>query len=88
MKRKQPIIIDRYGITRFKENKIVSLLLETGPFDMNSLAVRSFSPADRMQFAQLIGYSVKDYCKLSYTSNKSCNKSYDRAAKLLKKEKR
>ena len=55
---------------RFRENKIVSHLLETYT-DMNKIAMMDFSDEDRMQFAQLIGYSVSGYSDLSYVSDES-----------------
>lgn len=51
---------------RFKANPIVRFLLDAGPYDMNKLAMMTFSAADRSQFAQLIGYSVDGFCELSY----------------------
>ncbi|MCA7900711.1 hypothetical protein LGM39_15130 [Burkholderia cepacia] len=71
----QPIITDRIGTLRFKENAIVRYLLDNGGIDMNKLAMLEFTDADREQFAQLIGYSVSGYGELSYVSDES----YDRA---------
>jgi hypothetical protein len=62
------------GVERFKENKIVSYLLDAGPIDMNALAIMRFSNEDREQFAQLIGYSVCGFCELSYVSEDTKNK--------------
>lgn len=67
----QPIALDKNNTPRFKENKIVTFLLDNGPNDMNSLARIPFENNDREQFAQLIGYSVGGYCELSYVSNES-----------------
>jgi hypothetical protein len=57
-------------VLRFKENKIVTHLLECGKqrlrVDMNSIAVEDFSAEDRAQFAQLIGYSLSGAGDLSY----------------------
>lgn len=61
----QPVVL-AHNVIRFKENKIVRLLLERGPFDMNALALMDFSDDDRTQFAQLIGYSVSGFGDLSY----------------------
>ena len=52
--------------SRFVENEIVSYLLENGGIDMNQLAMLDFSNEDRVQFAQLIGYSVSGFQSLSY----------------------
>ena len=62
---------------RFRENKIVSHLLDTYT-DMNKLARIDFTDEDRMQFAQLIGYSVGGYGSLSYVSDESYDAVYER----------
>jgi hypothetical protein len=38
---------------------------------MNSLAEHDFSPEDREQFAQLIGYSLSGFGELSYVSDET-----------------
>ena len=68
----QPIVNDE-GTLRFKENRIVSYLLERGPLDMNRLAVMDFSDEDRLQFAQLIGYSLHGSSTLSYMTDEVYN---------------
>lgn len=81
----QPVIQDRSGVHRFKENKIVSYLLEEAKklnIDMNTLAALCFSDEDREQFAQLIGYSVSGACDLSYVSDRVANKGLRRSDKL------
>lgn len=70
------------GVIRFRENEIVSFLLDNGPFDMNSLAAQKFSDEDRMQFAQLIGYSVSGYGELSYVSDKSYKKAIKKSKEI------
>lgn len=69
---KHPIqpIVDVDGIHRFKENKIVSALLDTGILDMNAIGRLEFSREDREQFAQLIGYSISGASELNYMSNR------------------
>jgi hypothetical protein len=47
---RQPVVLDERGVPRFKENKIVSFLLDEGPFDLNRLGLRDFTDEDRMQF--------------------------------------
>lgn len=71
----QPLVKDKNGVVRFKENKIVSFLLEAGPNDMNTLATMPFSVEDREQFAQLIGYSLCGFGDLSYVTDAT----YERA---------
>jgi hypothetical protein len=64
----QPIV-EVCGIKRFKSNKIVEILLQNGPFDLNDIARWNVSRDDRVQFAQLIGYSVDGFGELSYVDN-------------------
>jgi hypothetical protein len=64
----QPVVFTD-GVARFKENAIVSFLLNAGPFDMNQLALMPFSEDDRNQFAQLLGYSVSGFGELPYADS-------------------
>lgn len=80
----QPIVLDRSGTARFKENNIVRFLLDAGPYDLNKLALMPWSDEDREQLAQLIGYSVSGFGELGYTSDEVYNKA-ERAAKKLEK---
>lgn len=70
----QPVLVDTSGMWRFKSNAIVTYLLDNGGIDMNAIAMRDFSPEDRVQFAQLIGYSVGGFCELSYVSNEEIDR--------------
>ena len=77
----QPLEKDSHGTLRFKENQIVTYLLEAGRehgVDLNHLAILPFSQEDREQFAQLIGYSLSGFGELSYVSDDT----YDTAAKM------
>ncbi|SAK63687.1 hypothetical protein AWB80_02902 [Caballeronia pedi] len=65
----QPLVRDDRNTVRFKRNHIVEYLLDNGGIDMNKLAMLDFTPEDRQQFAQLIGYSVDGYMTLSYVMN-------------------
>ena len=65
----QPLYTDEHGTLRFKANAIVRYLLDNGGIDLNALAELDFSDDDRMQFAQLIGYSLCGFGDLSYTSD-------------------
>jgi len=71
----QPLELDENKVLRFKENKIVSFLLDNGPYNMDYLARKEFSQGDREQFAQLIGYSHSGAGDLSYMSDKVLNTS-------------
>jgi len=78
----QSIILDLHGTPRFKKNAIVCHLFDRGGITMNDIARQEFSDEDRMQFAQLIGYSTSGYGGLSYVSKSSRDKA-DRIAKRL-----
>ncbi len=86
----QPIEYDDNGVVRFKENKIVSFMLTAGRngsrFDMNMLAEMDFPIEDRIQFAQLIGYSVSGFGDLSYVSTDLARRMDRKAEKLPPKE--
>lgn len=65
----QPVYLDPHGTIRFRKNAIVDALLEFGQehgFGLNQIACKPFSREDRIQFAQLIGYSVSGWGSLSY----------------------
>ncbi len=66
---------------RFRENKIVSHLLDECTrakiCDLNKLATMEFSRTDREQFAMLIGYSLTCFEELNYVSDET----WRRAAK-------
>lgn len=65
----QPLVTDQHGTLRFKENAIVRYLLDKGGVTLNDLALIPFSQDDRMQFAQLIGYSLSGFSDLSYVDD-------------------
>lgn len=71
----QHIVRAEDDVIRFRANKIVGYLLdaamEAGVADLNKIATMNFSQEDRMQLAQLIGYSVSGYADLSYASDES-----------------
>jgi len=71
----QPMELDDNGVLRFKENAIVTHLLEWAQErgrGMNEIAAMDFSVEDRRQFAQLIGYSVSGYGGLCYVDSLEC----------------
>lgn len=86
MQPQQPLVISKNRILRFKENRIVSALLDFATdrgFGLNEIAMKDFSQDDRMQFAQLIGYSLSGYGELSYVSDESYDNADRGAQKLL-----
>jgi hypothetical protein len=71
---------------RFRANKIIRDLEDQGVIDLNKVAAGGYSAADRMQLAQLIGYSVSGYGDLSYASRKSVRLADEIAEKLIRKK--
>jgi hypothetical protein len=65
----QPLYLTDVGTIRFKGNKLVQYLLDHGNIDLNDLAVVDFPQEDRIQFAQLIGYSLSGFGELSYVTD-------------------
>jgi hypothetical protein len=63
------------GVARFKPNKIVQYLLESGPYQFDEIGYLDFSDEDREQFAQLLGISVADYVELPYVSERSSHEA-------------
>ncbi len=83
----QPIIKDKKGVIRFKENAIVRVLLDESSkrgFSLNDLGMRDFTQADWEQFNQLIGYSLCGYHELSMVSDASAFAATRAAKKVMK----
>jgi hypothetical protein len=76
----QPILLDDNGTPRFMRNAIVEHLAQD---KLNELAKMGFCSEDRMQLAQLIGYSVSGYGELSYVCSESANEADKIAAALM-----
>lgn len=75
----QPLAEDEHGMLRFRPNRIVRFLLNTGRYDLNQLAEMSFPEEDRVQFAQLVGYSLSGFGELPYVSDKAYARAEKRA---------
>ena len=67
----QPLIEDNNGTVRFKENVLVTYILDNGGIDLNDLALIDFPLNDREQFNQLIGYSLSGYGELGFVSDET-----------------
>jgi len=83
----QPIHLDSRGVARFTKNRIVDDLLEFATsrgFGLNEIAAGDYSDDERMQMAQIIGYSVGGYGELSYVSDESFNYANEKAMDLQK----
>ncbi len=79
----QPVVRDKTGVLRFQANAIARYLLDHGGIDLNRLALLDFTDDDRMQFAQLIGYSVSGYSELDYASDESVDAADEMARAVL-----
>lgn len=74
----QPICIASDGVIRFKQNRMVNDVYEFSQkrgLGLNEMAHGDYTQEERMQFAQLIGYSVSGYGGLSYASHESTEKA-------------
>jgi hypothetical protein len=84
----RPLVIANDGMVRFKPNAACRWLIDEGGRRglgfMNSLATVEMSAEDRMEFAQLIGYSVGGYSELSYVTDESSEAAEREAEKLRK----
>ena len=78
----QPVEYDEHGVIRFRKNAIVEKLLETSSLDLNQIACMQFSNADRIQLAQLIGYSVSGFGDLFYADRDVVRRADKKAEKL------
>ena len=84
----QPVVVDSYKVYRFKENKIVKILLEAASegrrLDLNMIAMMDIPREDRVQFAQLIGYSVSGWGDLSYVSDEDYELAHNEIERMKK----
>lgn len=67
----QTIVQGDDGLPRFQNNAIVEFLLKMSGHDLHSLACEDFSAADREQFAQLIGYSLRGFSELAFVRDET-----------------
>ncbi len=81
----QPLVMAG-NVLRFKENRIVSALLDVAGehgLDLNAIACMDFEPWERQQLSQLIGYSVSGYGELSYVDDEALAKADKAAEKFI-----
>lgn len=82
----QPIGWDG-NVIRFKRNKIVQMLLDTGKFELNGISLMNargmFGKGDYTQLMQLIGYSVSGYGELSTSPEEVVARADKIAAELV-----
>ena len=67
------------GVLRFRRNKIIDFLFNSGALDLNKIAVMEFPQEDRIQLAQLLGYSLSGFGELSYVDETSYQLAYAKA---------
>jgi len=82
----QPVVVAADGTIRFKQNKIVSDMLEIcqkNGLDLNEIAMRDYEKDDRSQLMQLIGYSVSGYGSLSCARAKHLMRADEKAESLI-----
>ncbi len=72
----QPLIRSDDGVVRFKANKIVRFLLDSGKHTLNDLAKMPFDQSDFEQLFQLLGYSVCGFSELSGVSESAKDKAW------------
>ncbi len=65
----QPLVRDEHGVIRFKANGILQDLFRSLVIDVNLWATTPFPDEDRVQLAQLLGYSLSDFAELPYVSD-------------------
>ena len=83
----QPIVWAADGLIRFKANKIIEYLFESGKLSLNEIATMQFPAEDHVQIAQLLGYSVSGFGDLSYVPRKLVHECDEIAAKMVKQRK-
>jgi len=79
-------IVLKNGVPRFRENKAVRFLLEFATrkgLTLQDLDSMTFDAADRMQLAQLLGYSIEGYAELHYVTPEAMYEVDLRATELL-----
>jgi hypothetical protein len=79
---------DTRQVIRFKQNAIVRWLLDTNknPMALNEIARMPFKQEDRVQLAQLIGYSTSGFGDLSYVPKRIVAECDEIARKLYEGE--
>ena len=85
----QPVVQDEKGVCRFKENKIVTYILDTNPNrTLNEIAIMDFSDDDKQHLYQLIGCSVSGYGELSYADDSVYDASDAQAQQFINADKK
>lgn len=84
----QPFVLSDHNVIRFKENKLVTKLLDN--YNLNKLVIEGgYSKEDYEQLMQLIGYSFSGYSELSQISNETwerANTEFEKFKNLMEKK--
>ncbi len=79
----QPIVLAKDGVARFQANAIIQWMVDSGKLDLNQIATMfQFDDDDRMQLAQLLGYSVSGFGDLSYADPAIVSQADEAAQKI------
>lgn len=62
----QDIFLDTDGIVKFRENRIIASMFNSGKIDWRKIDRSEFSDEDKRQLAMLMGLSVDDFACLPY----------------------
>lgn len=82
----QPVVKAANGTIRFKQNQIISDMLELchkHGLGLNEIAMRDYEKDDRSQLMQLIGYSVSGYGDLSCSRAKHVMRADEKAESMI-----
>ena len=82
----QPVVKAANGTIRFKQNQIISDMLELCQkhgLGLNEIAMRDYEKDDRSQLMQLIGYSVSGYGDLSCSRAKHVMRADEKAESMI-----
>jgi hypothetical protein len=82
----QPVVKAADGTVRFKQNQIISDMLELCQkhgLGLNEIAMRDYEKDDRSQLMQLIGYSVSGYGSLSCSRAKHVMRADEKAEAMV-----
>jgi hypothetical protein len=82
----QPVVKAADGTIRFKQNQIISDMLELCQkhgLGLNEIAMREYEKDDRSQLMQLIGYSVSGYGSLSCSRAKHVMRADEKAEAMV-----
>lgn len=84
----QGMRVDNEGVVRFRQNRIVRVLLDTSKLDLNDIAGMGFPIEDRVQLAQLIGYSLGGFAELPYVTDAVYRRAVKEADKAKQRHRR